>query len=361
MYYSKIGEKGAGFTNQIFALITSIINAYKKGEKVVVVDNFLNDISNLTYTPISYIFNINSINIFLKKHYDIIIVDKNNIQFELISVKYGTNETNYIDLTSFIKQHYLHNNQLFIDKNCSFNGIYGDPCPGIVKKIIINYKLNQYFIEQIYNEILNSNIEINCDGPYVFTLGWINSFNNNMFNKILKNITYCNNFILNSKSMVNGINKDKRINVIHLRLENDGIIHWSKQNNMTPNNYKSFLEKKYINLIKKYTSNTDENIILSSSVSNGVINFLNQHNYNYKFIDKFFNDREKNAIVDLLVSKHCNNVFIGNFNIKRRNGSTFSYYIWKIVDNNVTKIYIDLDHIYDKAVVVTPGQNVISL
>jgi hypothetical protein len=41
MYYSKIGEHGAGFTNQIFALITSIIIAYKKGEKVVIIDNFL--------------------------------------------------------------------------------------------------------------------------------------------------------------------------------------------------------------------------------------------------------------------------------------------------------------------------------
>ena len=99
-------------------------------------------------------------------------------------------------------------------------------------------------------------------------------------------------------------------------------------------------------------SETDENIIVSSSLSNGVIDFLNQNNYNYKFIDKFFDDREKNAIVDLLVSKCCNNIFIGNFNIKNRNGSTFSYYIWKCINENVTKIYIDLDKIYDMEVIV---------
>ena len=45
MYYSKISTSGTGFTNQIFALITSIINAYKEEEKVVIVDNFLNDIN----------------------------------------------------------------------------------------------------------------------------------------------------------------------------------------------------------------------------------------------------------------------------------------------------------------------------
>ena len=73
MYYSKIGNAGAGFTNQIFALITSIINAYQKGNKIVVVDDFLNDINNTTHTPISNIFNINKINTFLQQEYNNII------------------------------------------------------------------------------------------------------------------------------------------------------------------------------------------------------------------------------------------------------------------------------------------------
>ena len=47
MYYSKIGNIGAGFTNQIFALIGSIQNAYNKGEKIIIVDHFLNDINNI--------------------------------------------------------------------------------------------------------------------------------------------------------------------------------------------------------------------------------------------------------------------------------------------------------------------------
>lgn len=352
MYYSKIGNLRAGFTNQIFAFITSIINAYKKGEKVVVVDNFLDDINKLTYTPISKIFNINEINAFLQKKYNIIVIDKNDIQFEIISFKYGTNETNYIDLTDFIKTHYYSNNKLFIDKHCSFNEMNGDPCFGVVKKFIMKYKINGYYIEEIYDENLKSNIEINFDGPYIFNLGWLDSFNDNMFDKILTNITYNTDIVIKSELILNKINKNKKINVIHLRLENDAILHWSKQNNITPNIYKEYLEKKYIDLIKKYLSETDENIIVSSSLSNGVIDFLNQNNYNYKFIDKFFDDREKNAIVDLLVSKCCNNIFIGNFNIKNRNGSTFSYYIWKCINENVTKIYIDLDKIYDMEVIV---------
>ena len=173
-----------------------------------------------------------------------------------------------------------------------------------------------------------------------------------MFDNILTHITYHDDFIIKSESIIHGINTEKKINIIHLRLENDGIIHWSRQNNITPAVYLEYLENKYINLIKQYVSKTDETIILSSSESNGVIDFLNNNNYHYKFIDKLFKDREKNAIIDLLISKSCNNVFIGNFNIHNSNGSSFSYYIWKMTNDNINKIYIDLDRIYDKAVLV---------
>ena len=331
MYYSKIGNPGAGFTNQIIALITSIINAYKKGCKIVIVDNFLNDINKETFTPISEIFNLNQINVFLK-NYDIVLVDKDNIQFELLSAIYGADNT--IDLTNELR-----GSKLVV--NYPYNNIKGDPCPGIVKKLVIKYKIGEHYFEESYNE--NAFINIHFDGPYLFTFGWINSFNDNMFDKILKNIVYNDTFILKSQINITG-----KINVIHLRLENDGIVHWSKQNNITPNEYKEILEQKYIQLIEKYISKTDENIIMSSE-TNKVIDFLHENNYKYRFGEKG-EDREKNAIVDLLISKYCNNIFIGNFNIKKSNGSTFSYYMGKCM-NNVSKIYIDLDRIHDNEVI----------
>jgi len=352
MHYSKIGKLGDGFTNQIIALISSIITSYSNGDKVVIVDDFLNDNTKTNYTPISDIFNVDAINVFLKQTYDIIIVDRNKVNFEILSVKYGTNETNYIDLTDFIKEQYFKVNKLFINKECSFNDIKGDPCHGIVKKLILRYKINDYCIEETYDEYLKSNIEIDFDGPYINTIGWITSFNDNMFEKILKNITYNDSFILKAELMAKKINTNKKVNVIHLRLEDDGLEHWSRINNVAKNEYSEYLERKYIHLIKKYLSETDENIILSSSLSNGVIDFLKQNNYNYKFIDKFFDDREKNAIIDLLLSKYCNNIFIGNFNVKNLNGSTFSYYIGKCLSDNVVKIYIDLDRIFDEEIVI---------
>lgn len=350
MYYAKIAEQYCGFTNQIFNLIVSIIIALSLKENIVIIDNFLDDINKTTYTPISDILNIKKLNIFLKQNYNLIIIDKNNIQFEIISAKYGTNNTNYIDLTNIITQKFYKNNSLVIDKTVCFNDLKGDPCPGIVKSFILQYKMNEYIIEEKYNETLRTDIKIDFDGQYKFTHGWITSYNNNMFEHILKNITYNNKFLVKSESIINGINKEKKINCIHLRLEDDGIKHWSKQNNITCDEYAAYLTQKYINLIIKYISKTDENIILSSSLSNGVIDFLEQHNYNYRFVDKFFDGREKNAIIDLLVSSCCNNIFIGNFNITNLNGSSFSYYIWKLMKDDVLKIFIDLDKIYDDEV-----------
>jgi hypothetical protein len=396
MYYSKIGVQGAGLTNQLFCLITSIINAYKEGHKVVVVDQFLNDIKKTAYTPISSIFNLNTMNVFLKENYDLVIVDKTtaretrssenerfshifrsstkenegrvggtvdsdpfsglhskkeNASFELLSVLYGVNAS-YIDLTDCIIQQYVKNNTLFIPKDCCFNNINGDPSPGLIKNVILKYKVNEHIIEEIYNEYLTSDIVIDFDGPYNYTFGWIDAFNNNMFEKILTNITYTDDFIYKAGLLLNQIPSGKKINIIHLRLEDDGIIHWSRQNNMSQNDYRTYLEQKYIYLIENYLDKNDENIILSHSFSNGVIDYLNSNNYNYRFITKFFNEREKDAIVDFLVSKCCNNIFIGNFNINQATGSTFSYYIGKCMTTSVVKIYIDLDRIYDAEVVI---------
>ena len=342
MYYSKIGNKGTGFTNQIFALITSIMNAYVSGETVVIVDNFLNDITKPEYTPITEIFDIDEMNKYLIENYRIIIVDRNNINFELIYIKYGINEEK-IDITNSIITEYYKDKKLYINKDIVFNDIQGDPCHGIEKNVYLKYKINGYYVEEIYEENLKRDIIIDFEGPYIYTLGWINTFNDNMFEKILTNIKYNEDFIQKAELIKKEINSDKKVNIIHLRLEEDGIAHWSKQNNMTESEYKNNLEETYINLIKNYSCKTDENIILSQSYSNGVIDYLKQHNYSYKLTTKFYNDREKNAIVDLLVSKYCNNIFIGNFNVTNLNGSTFSYYIGKCMKDDVIKLYIDLD------------------
>jgi len=343
MFFSKIHNPGSGFTNQIIALISNIITAYNQKHKVIIVDEFLNDIYKTKKTPISEIINLQKINIYLKEKYDIILIDRYNIDFNIISVKHKKNDNKLKDLTNHKKIEYLENKKIFFDLD-----VLNDEKNENKGFIFFQYNINGYFIEEIYD----NNILIDFEGPYTFIFNW-SLLNCDMFGDIMTNIIYNDDFIFKSHTMLKDIDLNKKINIIHLRLEDDGISHWSMMNAIPQNDFKFLLEDKYINIIKNNILHDQETIILSSnSKSNRVINFLDDSKYNYKIFDKFFEDREFNAIVDLLVSKCCNNIFIGNYNLNNNNGSTFSYYISKLLNNDVKKICIDLDKIYDSEIII---------
>jgi serine protease inhibitor ecotin len=115
--------------------------------------------------------------------------------------------------------------------------------------------------------------------------------------------------------------------------------------------FQQYIENKYINLIKLYIDKNDHIIILSARIENKVIDFLNENGYSFSFTEKHFNGREKNAIVDLLVAKCCNNIFIGAFNMNTLTGSSFSYYVSNSISTDVRQIMIDLDRITDDVMI----------
>jgi hypothetical protein len=349
MYYVKIIIPGSGLTNQVISLISGIIIAHTNKHKVVVIDHFSNDVFNPNYTPISQIFNIEKINKFLKEKYDIIIVDKYRANFELQSIKYGTTNTK-IDITNEILPNSVCINSLFINKFTNFNSIKGDPCSNYPKNIFLYYKINGYDIEEIFDETLKEHIYIDIlNATYINNFATFFFFKTQIFNNILVNLEYNTHFIEKSQIVLDkmGLNDDNtnKINVIHLRLEDDAIRHWSRQNNMTEEVFKSYIENKYIDLISRFINKNDSTFILSYSLSNVVIDFMVKNNYNVILSEKQFDGRELNAIVDLLVSKSCNNVFIGAYNFENETGSTFSKYIGTMLPVNVKKVCVDLERI----------------
>ena len=52
-------------------------------------------------------------------------------------------------------------------------------------------------------------------------------------------------------------NKTNNINCIHLRLEEDAVEHWAKENKMTPNDFKKIIEDKYIDVITRNLKKED--------------------------------------------------------------------------------------------------------
>ena len=374
MLFCKIASKSSGFTNQIISLISSIICAIIANQKVLIIDNFLNDVSKDTYTPISHIINLRELNRFLSQTYNVVVIDKNYAVFNVLSANYGTDEHN-IDVTEIIKNSYAKKSGVFIDKNHDFNLIFQkDPCVGYYKRLVLKYEIvtvhegNQIFavaphyhrknqIEETYDECNREDIKIEIGRkseriyPFI-SINDMHYFTNYtpVFESILSNITYASEFVHNANQSINKWeNFDRqtaRTNMIHLRVEPDAIEFWSKQNKMEYAEFKHIIESKYIKLIQKYMNKTDQIIILSGYHENGVLDFLTKNDYNLFIPDKYYEDREKNAIVDLIISKQCNNVFLGCIDNTHWNGSTFSYYISKIIDKSVKKVGINLDFIY---------------
>lgn len=128
-------------------------------------------------------------------------------------------------------------------------------------------------------------------------------------------------------------------NVIHLRLENDAIEHWSKINNISPQEFKRILEHKYIDSISKYIDKNIITIILSGDYDNNVIKYLDNNQYLYYTTEKKFKERELNAIVDLIISQTCNRVILGFYE------SSFAYCAMIRILNkpNTKKIYFRCD------------------
>lgn len=349
IYYAKIWQFGAGFTNQISCLITSIILAYRYGKKIVIVDNFYSDfVIETSGVCISKIIDLDKINNYVSKKYGIIIFSRYDIDFKIKHVSYGYNNDLY-DVTDKMINLFYKNNTLYVPKNLIMNTLNGDPCPNIKKRMMIEYSINDNNFTEMFNEILKEDIifDVSLDAPFNLIFGWIDRLDRIMFYDILYNIQYNPIYNAMSENFIKSISNDTntKINVLHVRLEHDAIKHWSKMNHMDEPSFKNYFENKYIELIRTHVDKSDENIILSYLTDNAVIDFLKNEGYKYHFFQKNNEGREINALIDLLIASKCNNVFIGNHHPQKLNGSTFSYYISIKLPTNVKQILIDVDHI----------------
>lgn len=369
-------DDGSGFTNQIFVLITNILFIifnyhYNNGKNIIICGDFLKDLNGCKYInsriPISNIINIDELNRFLYNNYNVLVFDKNDINFDIISVIYGTKES-YVDVTNYIKKNCLDkaNNKFMISKQLNFNKLFGDPSPGIKKKLFIKYSINEYEFDVNYDEnmsCISENIEFDVNNNnYELHIRFPFDIDESIFFNILQNIPFKHNIIMHSDNFIKNVKNlyntntntnntnNTKINVLHLRLENDAINYWSKCNSMGINEYKEFIENKYIEIIKNNISDKENNIfiILGYSNDNNVIKYLKNNNYKYYIcekIDKF--GREINAIIDLHNVRLCNNLYIGNFSISKKRGSSFGYFILSKLNKeyNIKSILLDLDDI----------------
>jgi len=363
IYYCKLGWQGVGLCNQLYSLISCIFKCIylNSFEKIIILDDFLTDINTNIYTAVEDIFDLESMNLYLKK-YNIVLLSKHNIKLNIKSILYGNGSTK-LDVTHILSKRYFTTNNLYMSKDIDFNRIVTDPWHGIKKKFYITYTLNNCEYT-IYNTISENN-EININFKDFPNVEWHTQNNIRkerqenflLINDLLVNIHFKEKYHTLSNNFINSlhIQPGQAINIIHLRNEEDAIPFWGNINHMHPDTYKTVLEDKYIYLIEKYIDKNSLNIILSMNTANKVIDFMQRQEYKYVFCDKnLVNGREVNAIIDLLNGTHCNNIYIGNVNLTTYHGSTFSYVLYKLLEDKpgIKKILIDPDNIYVAEVVL---------
>lgn len=217
-----------------------------------------------------------------------------------------------------------------------------------------NHFLQTHYNISIYDRIIIPNHELINPNLFQYRFYWINGLDRFIFDHIISNIPFTPFFKKSANDFLQPkiISQNQKINILHLRLEEDAFDHWSKQNHMNKNTFQETISNKYIDLIDKHLNKEDVNIILSFSTQNKVIDYLHDQGYKYFFSEKNFSGRELNAALDLMIGTHCNNIFIGNFNLEHLNGSSLSYVLLnRLKHKSITNILIDLDHILEEPVI----------
>ena len=352
--------------NSLFIFTNVILHMIKYKKKILILDDIDKYKSNLID-----LLNIEKTNHFLNEKYNIFIFFKSTINFDLWNVRYGFPDNN-IDLTNYIYIHFYKLNILCIPKHTNINEMLGDPAPYKKKFFFVKYYLNKHLFEDIYleessflsdkiyydfknmsyyeNDNVENNFENNFENiptvlPNIVLNDRLYSFTENFFTKyFIKedkiNIIYIDLLIKNYNKKndnsfkiaydmidfaqvseeIEQLKEDTDtiditeenieihevvINVIDDILENI-IVSIEKED------WKNTLERNYINTIEKHVNINEKNIIISETHNNNVIEYLKKNNYNLYFMKPEF--KETNCINDLndfLVTRFCNNKFIG--------------------------------------------------
>lgn len=367
--YCGIGMLKSGLCNQINSLVSSIYNCITSPDKnvnnLIIVNDFSPDYKSPDRVSFNRIFDLDSINNYLKK-YKIFIIDKNDIQMNIESVRYGENDS-FVNVTNQVIENFYKNNILKIDKNVSMNELAGDPCPGVQKKLIIKYTLNNQNFK--FTEIFKENEFVYIDFSNVNHKRWktVNTIFNELqenrpiIEEILMNVQFHNTYRDISKAFIQSLNmpQNAKINVLHIRNEEDAIEFWGMINRFDNlNKFKDVLEDKYIQIIDKYIDSDSYNIVLSANTNNRVIDHLkSKTNGRCIFTDKTaHNGREINAMIDMIIAENCNNNFIGCVNPENYHGSTYSGMLYSIFKKkSIKNILIDIDNIHkDECVISNP-------
>ena len=372
--FCKVGFPYTGLCNQLYNIVNSlVIAAVQSGNKLVVLDDFVKDIHTMEPISSNEVLDMAETNLNLKP-YNIQLVYKKDVKMTLDKVEYGLKEVAVLDITQTVRDRFYVENHLHIPQWTGMNDVAGnDPCPQMRKQIYVYYSLNGMPFMKTFHErklIFNEAIEINhlrydqksCKHVLDLSSPWLTRISRDdakemkpFFDMFLRSLRYQKFFYVEANAFSETIrfNKEKKVNVLHVRNESDAMTHWAKLNDMTVDQYQLAYEMKVLSKIRAHIQKDEVNIVLTSLVeNNNVIDTLKEEGFivyvrpNIEHLG-----REMNGVIDLLLGKFCNNCLLGNFHHIAKNdsygGSTFSYVLSNQLDADAHNrhVLINMDNI----------------
>ena len=193
---------GTGLTNELYFIIYGIIDCINTKKTNLVINNFRLEPMTHKFCNIGDILNIHHLNILLKE-YNITVFDRSDVSFSIDRVSYGLDDK-IIDITSQTLSRFYNNNKLVIPAYTFLNDINGDPYPGQMKYLFINYTINGIKTEEKYTEYISNDIIVNLQNPTNIH-NWEqidNCYINNtrLFDYFLKNIQFNSRLVTYSET-----------------------------------------------------------------------------------------------------------------------------------------------------------------
>lgn len=346
----RIHDYFTGLCNQLMLLLHGIMTCICECDvDVVVVDDFKTDLYRDTFCGIEHVIDMERFREYIYREYGIVVIGALEADIRLKSVHYGT-MTSFIDITEKVREMFqIDKDHLVIPKGVVMNSVTGDPAPNRAKSTRFTFQIMEGFdIVKAYGETLNMDCHFT---RFTFTdrcevwpkrLRWMET--------LLKNMYFHPRFYQQALP----IEKGEKVHVIHVRLEYDASKHWSRENKMPPDRFYDLLAQKYIDCIQKHM-NGGIIMALSHNSDNAVIDWIKETGRPYVFVEKDKDaGRELCGAGDMaLAEKHADGVFIGNFDIYKRQGSTFSFFLMKRCRFQ-KHVLIDLDRIHEDPYIDTP-------
>jgi hypothetical protein len=329
----------AGLCNQLLAFINGIILARRHNVSEVLLSPFLMCIHTGQITDPAKIFDLPVMSASLGMRF---------ISQPIFRIEYGV-RGNYRDITATaLEKCKTLAGTIDIPINDIIRSkLFGDHIPDVYKHIILVRDGERIYFDD--NKPIRVNIKnlslchYNDWSGIPFNMHWYDTYPE--FDGIFNFIKFHPRLVQMARTITSQLDHTNKINVCHLRVEDDAITHWSKMNNMSPEDF----QRRLFDLYRKYVATipkSEQLIILTYDTNHKLVQEFKLTHTVYTFKHEVVG-REVHAILDLLIGSECTGTFIGCHNLELKRGSTFSYFLHKMIVPDATRYFIDLDKISD--------------